>query len=59
MESYSTNNSISKLKGEQGGEDEATKTVHMVRLEAEDEANAVIVLIWKWKDGAIRNRPGL
>jgi len=37
--------SISKLKGEQGGEDEATKTAQIVRPGAEDEANALIVLI--------------
>jgi hypothetical protein len=43
-----TTNSNSKLKGEQGGEDEATQTVQLVRLGAEDEANAVIVLIWNW-----------
>jgi hypothetical protein len=43
-----TTNSDSKLKGEQGGEDEATKTVQLVRQGAEDEANAVIVLIWNW-----------
>ena len=30
-------------KGEQGGEDEATKTAQIVRLGAEDKANAVIV----------------
>jgi hypothetical protein len=31
------------LNREQGGEDKATKTAHIVRLGAEDEANTVIV----------------
>ena len=39
-------------KGEQGSEDETTKTVPIVRLEAEDEANAIIVFIRNWNAAA-------
>jgi len=36
-------NSVLHLKREHGGEDKATKTAQIVRLGAEDVANAVIV----------------
>ncbi len=39
-------NSISKVK--QGGDERATKTVHLARLGASEEANAVSPMKWNW-----------
>ncbi len=39
-------NSISKVK--QGGDERATKTVHVARLGASEEANAVSPMKWNW-----------
>ena len=47
-------NSIFRQKGAQGGKDEATKTAHLVRLGAEDAANAVIVSNANWNNLAQR-----
>ncbi len=41
-------NSISKVK--QGGDERATKTVHLARLGASEEANAVSPMKWNWND---------
>ncbi len=39
-------NSISKVK--QGGDEQATKTLHSVRLGVSEEANAVSPMKWNW-----------
>ncbi len=41
-------NFISKVK--QGGDERATKTVHLARLGASEEANAVSPMKWNWND---------
>ena len=43
-------NSISKVK--QGGDERATKTVHLARLGASEEANAVSPMKWNWNEDA-------
>ncbi len=43
--------SISNVK--QGGDERATKTVHLARLGASEEANAVSPMKWDWNDGQL------
>ncbi len=47
-------NSISKVK--QGGDERATKTVHLARLGAREEANAVSPMKWNWNGATV---PGI
>ncbi len=46
-------NSISKVK--QGGDERAKKTVHLARLGAREEANAVSPMKWNWNQKLPRN----